>query len=75
AVGLLFGIPEEQMPVTISSDIGSLLALHLEGLRKEILAAIPTTMDKESKEHLLFVADQIKQGLNHHFGNKAPGKK
>jgi hypothetical protein len=74
AVGLLLGAPEEQLPVTISSDIGSLLALHLENLRKEILAAIPTTTDKDSKEHLLFMADKIKDELNQRFDKKIAKK-
>ena len=74
ALGLLFGVPEEQLPVTVSSDIGSLLALHLQNLRKEILAAVPATLDKDSKEHLLFVADQIKDALDQHFDKTAKKK-
>ena len=51
------------MPFTINSDIGSVIALHLENLNKEILAAADKATDKDSKEHLLFVANQIKKSL------------
>ena len=65
--GLLFGMPEEQVPITVGSDIGSYLALHLEDLRNEILKSIPSFTDKESKDHLKFVANQIKSGLEKRF--------
>jgi hypothetical protein len=65
ALGLLFGGPTaaETMPFTTNTDIGSVLGLHLENLRKEILAAADKYSDKDSKEHLLFVANQIKKSL------------
>lgn len=65
AIGLLFGGPmaAETLPFTTNSDIGSVIALHLEGLNKEILAAANRAIDKDSKDHLLFVADQIKKSL------------
>jgi hypothetical protein len=53
----------EDVPVTVGSDVGPILRLHLENLRKEILAAVPTINDKDSKEHLLFVAERIKKAL------------
>jgi hypothetical protein len=52
---------QEDVPVTVGSDVGPLLRMHLENLRKEILAAAPTVKDKDSKEHLLFVAERIKK--------------
>ena len=67
--GLLFGGPgaAEALPVTISTDIGSFLALHLEKLRAEIVAAIPSITDKDSKDHLNYIAEQIKNGLANQF--------
>jgi hypothetical protein len=53
----------EEVPVTVGSDVGPILRLHLENLRKEIIAAVPTIKDKDSKEHLLFIADRIKTAL------------
>ncbi|MBV4359258.1 zinc-dependent metalloprotease [Pinibacter aurantiacus] len=58
---------QENTPVTMSSDVGSYLALHLEKLRSEILAAIPTATDKDTKDHLIYVAQQIKTGLKNQF--------
>jgi len=74
AMGLLFGGSEELTPLTLNTDIGSLLAVHLQNLRKDILTAIPATTDKISKEHLEFVADQIKDGLDQRF-DKSLGKR
>ncbi|SMO76889.1 protein of unknown function [Solitalea koreensis] len=53
----------EEAPVTVGSDVGPILRMHLENLRKEILAAVPTIKDKESKEHLMFIAERIKKSL------------
>ncbi|MES2777338.1 MAG: zinc-dependent metalloprotease [Bacteroidota bacterium] len=53
----------EEVPVTVGTDVGPILRMHLESLRKEILAAAPTIKDKESKEHLLFIAERIKKSL------------
>ena len=53
----------EEVPVTVGSDVGPILRLHLENLRKEILAVAPTIKDKDSKEHLLFIAERIKKAL------------
>jgi len=65
----LFGGPaaSEVLPVTISSDIGSFLALHLQKLRGEILAVIPTITDKDTKDHLNYIEQQIKNGLANQF--------
>jgi hypothetical protein len=67
-MALLFGGPvaSEALPVTISTDIGSFLAMHLEKLRGEILAVLPTVADKDTKDHLNYIAEQIKNrlGLN-----------
>ena len=53
----------EEVPVTVGTDVGPILRLHLENLRKEILAAAPTVKDKDSKEHLMFIAERIKKAL------------
>ena len=66
-IGMFMGVQEWQLPITVTSDIGSYLSMHLENLRKEILKVIPATTDKETKEHLKYVADQIKSGLNKQF--------
>jgi hypothetical protein len=65
-MAMLVGGPAaaEALPVTTSSDIGSFLALHLQKLRGEILAAIPTITDKDSKDHLNYIAEQIKNRLD-----------
>jgi hypothetical protein len=57
----------ESLPVTVGSDIGSFLALHLEKLRSEIIAAIPSVTDKDSREHLEYTAQSIKEGLANRF--------
>ena len=64
-MAMLVGGPAaaEVLPVTTSSDIGSFLALHLQKLREEILAAIPAITDKDSKDHLNYIAEQIKNRL------------
>jgi hypothetical protein len=68
-MGLLVGGPTaaEDLPITTGSDVGSFLALHLEKLRAEILAAIPSTTDKDTKDHLNYIAEQIKNGLANQF--------
>ena len=53
----------EEVPVTVGTDVGPILRMHLENLRKEILAAAPAIKDKDSKEHLLFIAERIKKAL------------
>ncbi len=72
ALGLLFGGPgaEEMLPFTVNTDIASVLAYHLENLRTEILAAAKVATDEDSKSHLLFVANRIKNGLNKRFDGK-----
>ena len=62
-MGILFGFPEENLPITPTSDIGSYLGFHLNRLRQEILKAIPLTTDKETKDHLVYIAEQIKSGV------------
>jgi hypothetical protein len=66
-MGIMLGLPEEQLPITVGSDIGSYLALHLQNLRIEILKSIPSFKDKESRDHLKYIADQIKSGLDKRF--------
>ncbi|WP_207765231.1 zinc-dependent metalloprotease [Solitalea longa] len=66
--GMLGGnMAREMMPMTLNSDVGSVVGLHLENLRKEILAALPLAKDKASKDHLQYVADQIQSGLKKRF--------
>ncbi|HKC36062.1 MAG TPA: zinc-dependent metalloprotease [Chitinophagaceae bacterium] len=68
-MGLLVGGPTaaEELPMTTGSDVGSFLALHLEKLRAEILAVIHSTTDKDTKDHLNYIAEQIKNGLANQF--------
>jgi len=68
-MGLLFGGPavEEALPITVGSDIGSYLALHITKLREEILKAIPAVTDKDTKDHLQYLVQLIKTGLNKQF--------
>ena len=68
-MALLFGgtAAAENLPVTVGSDIGSFLALYLEKLRAEILAALPSITDKETKDHYNYIAQQIKNGLANQF--------
>jgi hypothetical protein len=72
ALGLLFGgaAAAETTPITLGSDIGAILALHLENLSKDIETAIPTTTDKDSKEHLQYEVDYIKNALSKRFNAK-----
>ena len=59
-LGMMFGVPEEAKPVINTSDIGSYLVFHLQNLRQEIVTTLPSVTDKETKDHLKYVADQIK---------------
>jgi len=72
AIGLLFGGAQaaELTPLTTGTDIGALIAVHLEDLRKEVLAAIPATTDQDSKAHLQYEADYIKKALDKRFNTK-----
>jgi hypothetical protein len=63
-IGLLVGVPEENLPITLNSDLSSYLALHLENLRREILKSIPSFKDSESRDHLKYIANQIKIGTD-----------
>ncbi|WP_316815713.1 zinc-dependent metalloprotease [Pedobacter nyackensis] len=72
AIGLLFGGNQaaEMAPITTATDIGALIAVHLEDLRKDILKAIPAAADTDSKEHLQYVANYIKKALDNRFNVK-----
>ncbi|HET9434226.1 MAG TPA: zinc-dependent metalloprotease, partial [Chitinophagaceae bacterium] len=59
-LGMMFGVPEEMKPIINTSDIGSYLVFHLQNLRQEILTILPSVTDKETKDHLKYVTDQIK---------------
>ena len=75
-LGILFGTPEENLPITTNSDLSSYLGLHLQNLQQQILKAIPTITDKDSKDHLKYIADQIKNKLDGSFAQsvKEPNK-
>jgi hypothetical protein len=72
AIGLLFGGTQaaEMAPLTTGSDIGGIIAVHLEDLRKNILNAIPSTNDIDSKEHLQYMVDYIQKALDKRFDTK-----
>ena len=75
-LGILFGTPEENLPITTNSDLSSYLGLHLQNLQQQLLKAIPTITDKDSKDHLKYIADQIKNKLDGSFAQsvKEPNK-
>ena len=75
-LGILFGTPEENLPITTNSDLSSYLGLHLQNLQQQILKAIPTATDKDTKDHLKYIADQIKNKLDGSFAQsvKEPNK-
>src|SRR4030095_4288172 len=54
-LGVLFGTPEETMPIINTSDIGSYLVFHLQSLRQEILKVLPAVTDRETRDHLKYV--------------------
>ncbi len=68
-MGMMLGIPhaDEVLPITVGSDIGSYLALHLGKLRTEILASLPAVTDKDTRDHLTYLAQLIKTGLDKQF--------
>jgi hypothetical protein len=74
-IGLLVGVPEEYLPITLHSDLASYLGLHLKNLREQILKAIPTVTDKDTKDHLQYVAKQIKSRLGSNFDQPVTGTK
>lgn len=72
AIGLLFGGNQaaEATPLTTGFDVGSILALHLQELNKEIEATASTTVDKESKAHLEYLTRHINKSLKKRFSYK-----
>ncbi|MBO9204700.1 MULTISPECIES: zinc-dependent metalloprotease [Niastella] len=58
---------EEEMPVTTGSDVGSYVALHLEKLKAEIKTTLPLIKDKDTKDHLQYIIEQIETGLKKRF--------
>jgi hypothetical protein len=74
-IGVMLGVPEENLPITVTSDLGSYIGFHLHNLREQILKAIPTITDKDSKDHLKYIADQIKNKLDGSFAQSVKGTK
>jgi hypothetical protein len=66
-MGILFGTPEENLPITTNSDLGSYLAMYLHNLRSDILKSIPSFKDKETVDHLKYIANQIKSDSDKEF--------
>ena len=65
---IFFGaIGEEMLPVTSNTDIPSYLSLHLEKLNSEIKSALPRITDNNTKEHLQYVLQMIKDGMANRF--------
>jgi hypothetical protein len=62
-IGMLLGVPEESLPITTNSDLSSYLALYLQNLRQQIVKAIPSFSDKDTKEHLKYIANEINSKL------------
>jgi len=73
SIGMLLGLSELQLPITTGSDLGSYLAMHLQNLRSEILKDLPMCKDKETRDHLKYVANQIKTGLAKQFDYAVKG--
>lgn len=72
-IGILVGIPEENLPITTNSDLGSYVGFYLQNLRQDILNAIPTVTDKDTKEHFKYIANQLKSRLDSRFDNSVKG--
>jgi len=72
-MGILFGVPEENLPITTNSDLGSYVGFYLQNLRQDILKAIPSVTDKDTKEHYKYIANQIKSRLDSRFDYSAKG--
>jgi hypothetical protein len=72
-IGILMGIPEENLPITTNSDLGSYVGFYLQNLRQDILKAIPSVTDKDTKEHFKYIANQIKSRLDSRFDYSVKG--
>ena len=72
-IGMLLGIPEENLPITTNSDLGSYLRFYLENLQQQILRAIPSVTDQETKDHYKYLANKIKSVLNDSFAYSLKG--
>lgn len=70
-VGLLMSpMAAEETPVTTNSDVGALIAVHLDQLQKDILASKDSISDKDSRDHLEYMAGYIQRSLKKQFSYK-----
>ena len=58
---------EEILPITSNTDIPSYLSLHLEQLNTEIQSLLPKVQDADSRKHLQYITQLIKDGMANRF--------
>ena len=58
---------EELMPITSNTDIPSYLSLHLDRLSAEIQSKLSKVQDADSKKHLQYITQLIKDGMANRF--------
>ena len=58
---------EEILPITSNTDIPSYLSFHLEKLNTEIQSVLPKVQDTDSKKHLQYITQLIKDGMAKRF--------
>ena len=58
---------EEVMPITSNTDIPSYLSLHLDKLSAEIQSSLSKVQDPDSKKHLQYIIQVIKNGMANRF--------
>jgi hypothetical protein len=62
-VGVTYGLVIRQVELD-QTDLPSIARAHLEGLKRQVLAAIPRTSDKLSKYHLQDISQRISRALD-----------